>query len=111
MPAATRTYRLSDQGRRALSDRMKRRHADPKFRAANRARRKRMNADPKFKAAARVRMQRLNADPELTARRNAAASGRMKRLHADPKFRSGTPRAHEAAQRRSEVQGGAPARA
>ena len=74
MPATTRAYRLSEQGRRALSDRMKRRHADPKFRAANRARRKRMNAAPGFKAGARARMKRLNADPAFTARRDAAAS-------------------------------------
>jgi hypothetical protein len=73
--APQRSYRLSESGRRRLSDIMKRRHADPEFRA-------------KKISGASKNMKRLHADPEFAARAAARASARMKRLNADPEFRA-----------------------
>ena len=57
----------------AASERMKRRHADPKFAA-------------RLAAGASERMKRLHADPHFAARQAAAARKSLKRLHTDPEF-------------------------
>lgn len=50
------------------------------------ARMKRRHADPEYAAANRERMKRRRRDPEFAARQATAASDCMKRLHADPEF-------------------------
>jgi hypothetical protein len=78
----TRTYRLSEAGRRERVERMTRMNADPVFAAKRDAvsseRMKRLRADPVFTAnqavAARERMTRINADPALAAKKAAARS-------------------------------------
>jgi hypothetical protein len=103
----TRKYTISDEARQALSQRMKRLNADPKFvvrreaasreesRTVSSARMKRLNADPKFKAAASKRLKKLHADPKFAAKLiastttpefRAGARTRMKERLADPKF-------------------------
>ncbi len=83
-----RTYRLSDDGRRARAERMKAMNADPEFKAkhaaAARERMKAMHADPEFKAKHAERMKAMHADPEFKAKH----AERMKAMHADPEFKA-----------------------
>jgi hypothetical protein len=67
----TRTYHLSEAGRRERVERMKRMNADPMF-AVRRD------------AVSGERMKRLHANPVFAAKQAAAASKRMKRMNADP---------------------------
>ena len=79
---------LPDKRAERSAERMRRRHADPEFAAANAERMRRRHADPEFAAAhaerSAERMRRLNADPEFAA----ANAERMRRLNADGSIHS-----------------------
>ena len=71
-----------------MSDIMRQKNADPKFKAAQRAGLRRLFDDPEYRALhaerSAERLRQLNANPEF----KAAQSERMRRLMADPAFQA-----------------------